>query len=322
MRGSIAAAVLATCLACVRPANATLAFYYDPETGNVAFDTSGVPGDSIWLYGLWLNDEIAGFNFNPDAQVRLTLGSIETPTPTYVAEASLSERFGGYLTIGDILPTGLTSEQWSSLNNWYYSVDSLQELATLPGYWIASYRDESDDSQRIEEAEFVYGQPDRPYENRWDLVDPDDLDWATAATLVYDPATGELVIDTARGEGGGHISWFILESEGGFLPENFTPWIDSPFTSATTDLIGFAADAVEPGRYSAGRILAPGLTLDEVESTFTSARFVSRAGFGGGNFSFEEDGLDFAFALAPAVPEPTPLLLAAIAAVGLAQRRS
>lgn len=303
-----------------RSAEAQLTFYYDPDTGNVAFDTGLVPTGEIWLYHLELNESLSGFGWLPENHVEVTQSAFTSANNRWVSDASLSQTFGGYLTIGDVLPTGLPEDEWNSINNWYYD-HTVGNPYELTGFWAASYRDENNRSHRVEEAEFVYGQPDREFDNRWDLADPDELDWAESATLVYDPATGNVTIDTSRGEGGGHISWFILESEGGFLPDNFTPWIDSPFTSATTDLIGFAADAVEPGVYSAGSILAPGLTLEEVQSTFTSARFVSRAGFGGASFDFETDGLDFGFALATAVPEPTAMVLISLAMIGFSTKR-
>lgn len=302
-------------------AEAQLRFYYDPDTGNVALDTVDTRTGGIYSYALGIN-EPSSIRFRSEELISLTNSTFVDRSPDLIGEFATSTLLSGYFTIGDILPSGLSEMSWTSTFAKHYFTEPLYDEASDSGFHL--YTDRPAGSRPdywAGPAEFIYGQPDREFDNRWDLVDPDDLDWAESATLVYDPATGNVTIDTARGEGGGYTSWFILESEGGFLPDNFTPWIDSPFTSATTDLIGFAADAVEPGVYSAGSILAPGLTLEEVQSTFTSARFVSRAGFGGASFDFETDGLDFGFALAVAVPEPTAMVLISLAMIGFNAKR-
>lgn len=319
---AVAGWVAVSLVVMLRPASAQLVFYYDPDTGNVAFDTAGFGEGRISSYRLRLFPGEADFRFRPENHTAVMSTTFKEVDELAIGELSFSTRVGGYLTLGDILPPNLSEAQWLSLNHdeaharetWYQ-----QENGPVAGAWLYSDFGSSTGALTGEVAEFVYGQLDRPFDNTGDLLDPDKLDWATAATLVYDPATGELTVDTSRGEGAGYISWFILESDGKFSPENFTPWIESPFTTATSEVIGFAADAMEPGVYSAGRILAPGMTLNEVRAEFTNAQFYGRAGFGSGDFDFDTDGTRFSFALA--VPEPMGAVLALTLVAGLAAQK-
>jgi hypothetical protein len=168
-------------------------------------------------------------------------------------------------------------------------------------------------------AEFVYGLPDRPFDNRFAVVDPDTLAWASQATLVYHAWTGEVFLDTT-GSDGGHITAFRLQSEGRFLPESWTPPAASPFASADENRLFFAADAIEPGMYSLGRMLPAGMSELEFRSLFTEARFLARAGFQQASFNFAAHGKPFATAYV--IPEPGTLVLAAAGvATGLRRRR-
>lgn len=243
-------------------AEAQLTFYYDPDTGNVAFDTADVEdGGFVYSYILKLNEQASELRFRVENYVKITSTTFDAMRPDLIGESPLSTPMEGYFTIGDIMPTGLSENDWTSTFVNQRDYNGRPRLGEVDlGFYTYRYGGRLSSPS----ANFIYGQPDREFDNRWDLIDPDQLDWAESATIVYDPLSGNVTIDTARGAEGGHISWFVLESEGGFLPDNFTPWIDSPFTSATTDLIGFAADAIEPGVYSAGSILVPGLTLEEV----------------------------------------------------------
>ena len=317
------AALLAGILVCGAlgsAAEANFTYYYDPATGNVSFDTTGSPSGEIWAYGLLLNrnrvdDLPTDLRFRPENHVNI----FGTPfkfvsDPMDVSAVSISSELSGYFTMGDVLPAGLTQETWETV---FGGVNlSLYPESPLGSHVYFDHGGRG--ATGVPPADLIYGQPDRPFDNRWDLVDPDELDWASSARLIYNPYTGEVEIDTT-GPDGGHISYWAIQSDGAFLAENFTPWVDVPFTSANSDVIGFAADAIEPGVYSAGAILPAGLSLGEVQAAFTSARFMGRAGFGGSSFDIEAHGVDFSFAVA--VPEPQALWLLALGAIGLGGAR-
>ena len=221
----------------------------------------------------------------------------------------------GYFTIGDILPVGLSEQTWiDTFARHHTEHNSREDL----GAYIASGPKEYGGGYDFDTALFVYGQPDREFDNRWDLVDPADLVWATEAEIIYHSDTGELVMDTT-GPNGGYISMFFLESEGEFLSDNFTPWLSSHFASQNPHAIGFAADAIEPGVYSLGMVLPSGLTEEELNATITNTSFLGRAGFRGASFSLGTDSPNFSLAMATAnVPEPASIIFVAMSAAALA----
>lgn len=317
------AAVLAGILACGAlgsAAEANFTYYYDPATGNVSFDTGS---EKIWGYGLGFNhfrvNELpTGLQFIPENHISLFPSTFIVSMPDAIEHVSTSEEISGYFTIGDVLPKNLPEELWTNLflTNIGTEYRADDPRSTLGYHLFLTTRETSVGD--LPPADFIYGQPDRTFDNRWDVVSPDDLDWASSARLIYNPFTGEVEIDTT-GPDGGHISYWAIQSDGAFLAENFTPWVDVPFTTANSDVIGFAADAIEPGVYSAGAILPAGLSLGEVQAAFTSARFMGRAGFGGSSFDIEAHGVDFSFALA--VPEPQALWLLTMGAIGLSGAR-
>ena len=160
-------------------------------------------------------------------------------------------------------------------------------------------------------ANFIYGRPEGEFDNKWDLVDPNTLVWAQAAKLIYKPHNGELLLDTSQANGG-HISSYWLRSNSAFLPDDYDPIVDSALSSATDSDLGLFADAIEPGLYSLGEVLAPGLSQSEFESVFTLARFLGQAGFAGGSFDLEVDGQAFSLVYS-VIPEPSTLMLALVA---------
>ncbi len=305
----VAAVCLGLCLS-VTSASAALTFFYDPDSGNVSFDTAETRSGGLFSYGLALNPNITGFTFNLENFIQV--GSSALPslnTEAKIEEViSLSQPVKGLYTIGNVLPSGLTQETWGDLF-------SKTLTSFVPGsfsgpgghHYVDAVGEGSPDP-----AEFVFGSPGREFDNRWDLVDPSTLDWAEKATLVYYQATGEVVLDT-QGSDGGYISAFHLESEDQFLPEGVAHSFDGVFNQAEPHLISVFADPIEPGEYSLGKILASGLSEEELDAAFSKITFLTLAGFGASSleaefFDFDSNGTAFALSF-QAVPEPTTLSL-------------
>lgn len=316
----ILVAVVLTATTSTKPGYGQLVFYYDPGTGNVAFDTENTRTGKTYTYTLGVNPRITDLRFRRENQVFVWSNAILGVPEYELGEFSYSEEVEGYFTVGDILPPGLSEEIW--LNTFVKRSNLDYNSSTDPGRH--TYRDiHAGGGYPI--AEFVYGQPDREFDNRWDIIDPDTLDWATSAKLIYFQDTGEMVIDTTDASSG-HITGFILQSPGQFDADNFTPWIDVPFTTANSDVIGFFADAIEPGVYPIGAILPAGLGYDELRLAVSSARFAGRVGYGGSiDFDFEAESIGFELALVTSnVPEPNAasLLMLAVGALGYRHKRT
>lgn len=318
---AVLAAVLSTGTA--SPALAVLRFYYDPDDGNVSFDTTQTDTGVVFSYSLGINRSLSSIRFNTENLVRLTNSMFATVTDVLIGEGTTSNPLKGLFTIGNVLPSGLSEETWNetfgtlALHGFHPITNGIVNYhITRKG---SHFYLDAIGQGHPEPAELFYGPPEGEFDNRWDIVDPDTLDWAQTAILTYRAWSGEVIIDTT-GEDSGYITSFLLKSNNAFLPANFTPFIDSPFNTSRPDLIGQVADAVEPGQYSLGNILQPGMTLQEFEATFTSARFLERAGFKGGSFDFEADGLAMQLVY-QAIPEPSTMMILAAPLAQILLRR-
>lgn len=290
----------------VPPALATLKFYYDPATGNVSFDTSETRSGGLYNYGFQLNDyknnNPLPWEFRTENLVRLSTSTLYFADPWRIADTTLSNPWRGLYTIGDVMPVGLSEEIWTNsfIHDGWDTDRFIYQYSDMIGGGPSP------------PAEFIYGPPEGEFQNKWDIVDPDTLTWATTAKLVYRAWSGEVLIDTT-GDAGGYTSSFFFNSHDAFVPSNYASEIDS-ISIVTTNNIGLLADAVEPGKYSIGRILPPGLTLEEFESMFTNASFLGRAGFNGGSFDIESYGIPMLLQYV-AVPEPATSWLLAIGVI-------
>lgn len=302
-------------------ASAQLKFYYDPETGNVSFDTRSTRSGGISLYYFGLNGRSPDYpnaprnppwEFRTEDLIRLSESGYFDRNPHMIGEASLANMWRGLYTIGDVFPTGLSEEFWTTA--FVRPEDGSDPRHGAP--FVYGYTDVVGGGYPPS-AEFIYGRPEGEFKNKWDLVDPATLNWATAASLVYFPATGEVVVDTTVA-GGGYFSALILESENLFNAAGFDPFFRGPYVDATDSLIGVFGDAFEPGRYSLGSILPTGLTPAEFEAAFERAEFLGRTGFKSQDFNFEAEGLALSLQY---VPEPSNLAMFAVACGALARCR-
>jgi hypothetical protein len=304
----------------VSAASAQLKFYYDPASGNVSFDTSDTRSGGISLYYFGLNGKNPDFpsspqnppwEFRTENLIRLSQSTFFDRKPRMIGEGSLASTWRGLYTIGDVFPVGLSEEFWTT--SFVRPEDGEDPRHGAP--FIYGYTDGGLGYPPL--AEFIYGRPDGDFKNKWDLVDPATLNWATAANLVYLPSTGEVIVDTTVA-GGGYFSALILESANMFNANGFDPFFRGPYVDATDSLVGLFGDAFEPGRYSLGNILPNGLTRAEFEAVFERAEFLGRAGFKSQDFNFEAEGLALSLRY---VPEPSTLILLTIACGAMTLRR-
>jgi hypothetical protein len=281
---------------------ATLKFYYDPVTGSVSFDTSESRSGGLYIYALAI-DAPAPAIFRPENLIRLSTTTLYDHSTRNISDATFTNPWQGLYTIGNILPPGLSEQFWTT--------SFLQ--ANKPGLTYEYEYSDVVGGGEPPAAEFIYGAPSGEFKNRWDLVDPNTLSWATSAKLVYHPHSGEVVLDTT-GDTSGYISAILLQSTGKFLSSGFTPFVDTAFKDASPNLISLFADAIEPGKYSLGRILGAGLSQADFEDAFTGAQFLGRAGFKGSSFDFATYGVTIQL---QSVPEPSTLALIATGVLAL-----
>ncbi len=307
----LAASLAAHSSLCI-PAHGGLQFFYDPLTGNVSLDTSATRNGSILSYSLGLNPHASDIRFRTDNLIRLSNSTFVTNRTLDVGEGFVSQPLAGFYTIGDILPTGLSEDTWGRLfADVFFKFGIYRPTDNELGDY--TYSDVLGGGTPPT-AEFIYGRPDREFDNSVDLIDPETLKWADAATIIYHAQTGELFLDTTDADSG-YTTGILLQSEGAFLADNFIPVIDSPLTSASTDTLFQVADLIEPGVYNLGEVLPAGMMREQFESTFSNARFLSRAGFSGGSLDFAIDGLPVSFSYIQ-IPEPITALLVLIGTLG------
>ena len=284
-------------------AAATLKLYYDPSTGNVSFDTTETRNGEVILYVFDVKPQLTALRFRPESLVRLSGSSLFTAKLTQIQDSTRSTPWRGLYTIGNVFPTGLTEEFWTTSFVTVHGATHFFGYIDILG------------GGRAPDAEFIYGPPAGVFENRWDLVDPDSLQWATSASLIYMASTGELRIDTT-GDDGGYITTFLLESNNQFLPDGFAPFSEGIFNSADQSTVFYAEDAIEPGTYAIGRLLPANLSHDQFVAAIANARFAGRAGYKGAIYNFDLESLSMTLEYVE-VPEVPSLVYAAVAGFGI-----
>lgn len=289
--------LLGVLLAIHTTASAIIApLYYDPATGNLTADMTNAPGNNLTGYSLHSYDAFISANHT------LFFGStITTSIPSVLAEADLGTTQPGPYSFGNVLPSGLSE------------IDALNLLDLSGSVWNGDLGTEPN------QFGLVYGPS--PYAAINDPNPPAPItNWATEATLIYFPATGNLTLDTTGPNGGAILAIDLRAAENTFDFAAFVPpsanGIQELSTSVIshTDLHGFSA-----GFRSLGNVMSPGLSLVAVEQAFTAAKFLGEPGHDLQDLDVSQSGLNFAFQLGGApVPEPSTYALAAIGLLGLA----
>lgn len=302
-----------------------MTFYYDVATGNVAFDTSALATGQIMSYVLNLAKPYEGsppppFEFIPKNHITLTNTTLVDSYHSTIGEVTFSTPMRGLYTIGNILPPGISEDLWTT----YFDQSVLDYNTPLRrdfGYHSILELTGLGQYEAVLNVNFVYGRPAGEFVSRVDLLDPDSLQWAEAATLRYHAGTGELIVDTS-GPSSGYIISIFLQSTHGFLAENFAPDFNpGPVNVADSGTFYSVVDLLDPGMHSLGRVLPVGWTSSQFEASFSRAEFISRAGFGSNNFDYAVDGIDFQFVYVP-VPEPSAAVLTFVAGCAWLRRRA
>jgi len=126
--------------------------------------------------------------------------------------------------------------------------------------------------------------------------------------LIYDPATGEVVIDW---EGNTLISYVLKNATNSFIPGNYSTILLGSFPTATNSELSESTSFAEPGvtTRSMGNVFPTGLDLTGLQNLLTVNSIILT--LGGPQIPFD------LVVTGPPVPEPSTYVLAALALVGL-----
>ena len=274
-------------------ATAQVEFFYDPATGNVSFDTSNTDTGVASAIGLEIFPAATQIRFDTDSRTLLSNTSFFDSTPTVLAGATLGEPWQGLYTVGNVLPTQLSEEDWSSL---FVSPNGNSQFLELFGLGTGS----------TQQAQFRYGRPDGEFNNRDDLLAPESINWANEATLLYKPSGGDVILDTT-GPNGGYVSAFSLTSPHENQFENFiSPAAASRLQVDSNGIAFFAESPLAAGIYNLGSLLPHDLSESDVATFFDRAAFLTTTGQGDTDLDFLASSTSFKIAISPtSIPEPT-----------------
>jgi len=272
--------------------------FYDPATGNVTLDLTEADGGIIRGYTLSSNNA-----FLIDNYVTFMNTPLVDRVPYQIGEANaFGDIPAGVYTVGDILPSGLSKVDVANL----LSLDGSEWLGG-PGGFRSPFG-------------LVYGPSPFPAVNN-PSAPPPIFDWASEATLIYDPVTGNVKLDSSGPQGGNIASYILKSSPGSFHAANSSPASEGGYHEANdTMILEENLTGLTGGIYDLGQILSPGLDLNGLHSHLTSAKFLTAPGHGFGDFDIETNGVGFTLRIAAAaapVPEPSTYAMAVIGLVGL-----
>jgi len=274
--------------------------YYDPATGEVFVDTADTWTGGIIAYAIEVDPDqpirLIPENFTPFLITPLIVAA----APHQIGENSLALTSGLY-SMGNVLPAGISESDY--LTMWKFP------------YYIAVFG--GGDRRGSGPFDLFYGPAPGVPMNDPNLPDLNNLTWATAATILYDAGTGDVVIDTT-GPNGGYITGFLLESDDRFIDTAFTPPPQAVAAYGYHDAVSVLSPPLPPDYYEIGQILERGLDYDQITQLFSAAWFVGPGGIGSTDFDFANEGAAFSFVV---VPEPASILLLTLIAPAMLVRR-
>lgn len=296
-------------LGLTQSSDAEVDFYYDPATGNVSFDTANTSTGYAVGIGLELHPFGTDIRFSTEEMIRLSNSGLYDATPTVYAEITWGTPWEGTYTLGNILPTGLEEQEWLTLFD--APSGGSKTLERIGG------------GGDFPTGDFHYGRPDGEYNNRSDLIDLNNVDWAEEATLFYLPGSGELFLDLS-GPNGGYISGLALISTR-LNYENFISPVPGSGIQADSSGVGFnLGEVLAPGIYNLGELLPKNLTEQVFPEHFDSAFFATGTGKSSSDLDFQTSGTPIRMAiLNRSIPEPsgTIALFSSAVLAGLRRQR-
>ncbi len=280
--------------------------YYDVRTGNLTIDTTRVESFGGYVFDIPF-DGFVPENFTPFMNTQF-----HSARTDQIGETDLATVTPGVYSLGNVFPPGLPSE---ALNT-YFGPHRAFPTQTTPYAYLAI----GIGTGTYHVFEPFYSPSPYPALNDGTVGPPIIDDWAVAARLTYNAATGDLILDST-GELGGTLWSYSLYFNDDMVDvdsfravsEGLAPLVD---TRAIVE-VGF--NGIPEGVYNLGPVLPEGLSEGAFLESISYARFIGEPGHGAGALDLDVSGIDMS--LAYIVPEPSGALLGMMAAALLILRR-
>ncbi len=149
---------------------------------------------------------------------------------------------------------------------------------------------------------------------------PTSDNWAEAARLTYNAATGHLMLDSTGEQGGTLWSYTLYFNDDIVDVSSFSAVTEDPgrvLKPGAIVEVGFSG--IPEGVYDLGPVLPEGLSQAAFLDTIHRARFIGEPGHGAGTLDLDVSGIEMS--LAYIVPEPSSAFLALISTLLLLMLR-
>jgi len=245
------------------------------------------PGSINW----YIDTSISGVVVGPNA-------GLNPPRPCVFVAIIGDANCDGYVDVSsDILVAFSNFTGPGSFGKKRYQGD-IQGDATGPTVYLKEHDGDVD----VTDILTMFGAFTGPPPDEAGLVGPAEAGDPSVPDLIYDPATGEVILSAD----GSAIIGYSLKSAGAFLAGGHTPILGGVSTSLSTEL---AEAALSSSDGSIGFVLPTGLDLGALMALLTENTVST--GLGAPLVPFD------LVVLGPAVPEPATALLATLALLGL-----
>ena len=281
----------------------SLPLYYDVRTGNVTIDTTNVFGGVLTSYSLKVPPD--GYRDPEFGQLYLSYRhENHTPfmdtffadsRPKQLGESKFTGVTPGVYSLGNILPADLDEQEFQH----YFGVAGPPGSRTYYRYYAGG----AVGSQTYNPFTPLYSPSPYPPLNTGDETPPEVM-WAEAASLMYDPESGGVWLDTS-GPSGGTIWSYRLDFAEDSFDQTAVQFVTDGLLGdvAPTYLVEIGVDGIPAGTYSLGDIVPAGLSLDDLPQVVTGASFIGEPGHGAHALDVDTNGIPLALAL---MPPPLP----------------
>jgi hypothetical protein len=273
--------------------------YYDVRTGNLTIDTTRV--DSFGGYGFEIPfDGFVTENFTPFMNTLFYMAE-----PYQIGESNFATVTPGVYSLGNVLPAGLTPDELGT----YFGPHQAYPTQTTPYAYLAV----GTGTGTYQVFEPFYSPSPYPALND-PTVGPQVIDnWAEAARLTYNAATGDLILDSTVENGGTLWGYSLYFNRDMIDVDSFAGIAEEPgrvLETRTIVEVGFSG--IPEGVYALGPVLPEGLSEAAFFESLNYARFIGEPGHGAGALDLDVSGIEMSLGFM--VPEPSGVFLGLIAA--------
>jgi hypothetical protein len=217
------------------------------------------------------------------------------PRPKHLSESKFSGVAPGVYSLGNVLPADLDEQEFQQ----YFGVAGPPTAPTYYYYYAIGVPG----SQTYNPFTPFYSPSPYPSLNTGDEAPPEVM-WADEASLMYDPESGGVWLDTS-GPNGGTIWSYRLDFADDSFDQSAVQFVTDGLLGDVTNtyLVEIGVDGIPEGRHALGNILPSGLSLDGLSQVVTGASFIGEPGHGAHALNIDANGIPLAMAI---MPPPLP----------------